>query len=45
MNLVNVIVFSQKGSRPTQHKMSGGDLDGDVYMAIWDKEIMETLVQ
>lgn len=44
MNLVNVIVFSQKGSRPTQHKMSGGDLDGDVYMAIWDQEIMENLV-
>jgi len=25
--------------------MSGGDLDGDVYMALWDKDIMETLVR
>lgn len=33
---VNVIVFPTTGKRPEQHKMSGGDLDGDVYMAIWD---------
>ena len=32
----NVIVFPSKGNRPEQNKMSGGDLDGDVYMAIWD---------
>lgn len=39
-HLVNVIVFSQKGSRPTQNMMSGGDLDGDVYMIIEDEEIV-----
>ena len=35
-HLVNVIVFSSKGKRPEQNKISGGDLDGDVYMIIWD---------
>ncbi|TNV86912.1 hypothetical protein FGO68_gene10314 [Halteria grandinella] len=38
---VNVIIFSTKGKRPEQHKMSGGDLDGDVYMAIWNEEILK----
>ena len=42
-DLVNVIVFSSKGERPEQHKMSGGDLDGDVYLAMWDKLIVEDL--
>ena len=40
-HLYNVVVFSSKGDRPTCNKMSGGDLDGDVYMAIWDKEIVQ----
>ena len=35
-NLVNVVVFPTTGKRPEQNKMSGGDLDGDVYFAIWD---------
>lgn len=25
--------------------MSGGDLDGDVYMVIWDKKIVETVLE
>ena len=37
MNFVNVVVFPTTGTRPELHKMSGGDLDGDVYYAIWDK--------
>ena len=40
-HLFNVIVFPSKGYRPQQNKMSGGDLDGDVYMAIWDKSLVE----
>mmetsp|Transcript_14122 Transcript_14122/g.17816 ORF Transcript_14122/g.17816 Transcript_14122/m.17816 type:complete len:162 (+) Transcript_14122:377-862(+) len=36
-HLYNVIVFPTKGARPLQNMMSGGDLDGDVYMAIWDR--------
>ena len=39
-HLVNVIVFPLMGERPLQNCMSGGDLDGDVYMIIWDQEIV-----
>jgi len=42
-HLLNVIVFPVLGSRPEQNKMSGGDLDGDVYFACWQKEIVETI--
>ena len=42
-HLINVIVFPSKGKRPEQHKMSGGDLDGDVYMAMWDKSLIDKL--
>ena len=42
-HLMNVVVFPSKGYRPEQHKMSGGDLDGDVYMAIWEPEIVSQL--
>jgi RNA-dependent RNA polymerase len=36
----NVIVFPSKGYRPEQNKMSGGDLDGDCFMVMWDKDIL-----
>lgn len=39
-HLFNVIVFPSKGPRPLQNMMSGGDLDGDVYMCIWDEQIV-----
>ena len=42
-HLYNVIVFPTKGVRPLQNKMSAGDLDGDVYMVIWDKEFVEAV--
>lgn len=38
-----MIMFPCKGIRPEQNKMSGGDLDGDVYLAMWDKGIIEHL--
>jgi hypothetical protein len=40
-HLVNVIVFPSKGSRPLQNMMSGGDLDGDVYMIMWDRDLVQ----
>eukprot|EP00347_Sterkiella_histriomuscorum_P000757 403374620 len=42
-HLTNVIVFSSKGCRPEQHKMSGGDLDGDVYLCMWDESLVNAL--
>ena len=39
-HLVNVIVFPVVGERPLQNQMSGGDLDGDVYMIIWDEKLV-----
>ena len=36
----NVVVFSSLGDRPDQHKLSLGDLDGDTYSVMWDKEIV-----
>ena len=44
-HLVNVIVFPTKGDRPLSHQMSTGDLDGDVYMIIWDKRLVEGITK
>ena len=40
MHLSNIIVFSSKGSRPQCNQMSNGDLDGDKYLIIWNKDIL-----
>jgi hypothetical protein len=42
-HLINVVVFSSAGERPTPHKMSGGDLDGDVYSVIWEPRLVNAL--
>ncbi|KAF4169051.1 hypothetical protein CNMCM6936_009648 [Aspergillus lentulus] len=34
----NCVVFSAKGDRDLPSKLSGGDLDGDIYNIIWDPE-------
>ena len=39
--LRNVILFSTSGERPDPDKMSGGDLDGDLYLVIWDKRVLQ----
>lgn len=39
-HLYNVVVYSSKGSRPQQHKLSMGDLDGDTYFVTWDKDLV-----
>jgi RNA-dependent RNA polymerase len=38
-HLRNVVVFSQKGDRDLPNMLSGGDLDGDDYIIIWDKKL------
>lgn len=35
----NVILFSQKGTRPEADKMSGSDLDGDQFAVTWDSRL------
>lgn len=36
LSLSNCICFSQRGDRDLPSKLSGGDLDGDLYNIIWD---------
>ena len=36
LQLTNCICFSQKGDRDLPSKLSGGDLDGDLFNIIWD---------
>ncbi|KAF7559296.1 hypothetical protein G7046_g4859 [Stylonectria norvegica] len=43
-NLMNCIVFSQRGSRDLPSQLSGGDLDGDLYNIIWDPQAMPARV-
>lgn len=38
LQLRNCIVFSSQGSRDLPSKLSGGDLDGDLYNVIWDPD-------
>ncbi|PWW72714.1 RdRP-domain-containing protein [Tuber magnatum] len=38
-HLHNVVVFPQKGDRDLPNMLSGGDLDGDDYIVIWDKKL------
>lgn len=38
-DLYDVLVFSAHGPRPQVNMMSGGDFDGDLYVAIWDPVI------
>jgi len=39
-HITNCIVFSQKGNRPRTAEISGSDLDGDLYFASWDPDLI-----
>ena len=39
--LKNCILFSSQGDRPDPDKMSGGDLDGDEYLVVWDPALLQ----
>lgn len=39
-DLINCIVFPQKGRRPHPNECSGGDLDGDQFFISWDKDLI-----
>ncbi|KAI1106408.1 RdRP-domain-containing protein [Jackrogersella minutella] len=41
--LSNCIAFSQKGQRDLPSQLSGGDLDGDIYNIIWDRDAVNSL--
>lgn len=38
--LNNCVVFSQHGHRDLPSMLSGGDLDGDLYNVIWDRDLI-----
>ena len=40
-HLKDVVVFPQTGDRDIPSMCSGGDLDGDDYLVMWDKELLE----
>ncbi|KAJ3303273.1 hypothetical protein HDU76_005374, partial [Blyttiomyces sp. JEL0837] len=42
-HLSDVIVFGTTGSRPHADMLSGGDLDGDTFLVIWDEDIVTPL--
>ncbi|KAL8457723.1 hypothetical protein ACS0TY_035550 [Phlomoides rotata] len=39
-DLIDCLVFPQKGDRPHPSECSGGDLDGDLYFISWDESII-----
>lgn len=43
-HLKNVVVFPQTGDRDIPNMCSGGDLDGDDYIVLWDKDFCPKMV-
>ncbi|KAF2014265.1 RdRP-domain-containing protein [Aaosphaeria arxii CBS 175.79] len=44
-DLRNCIIFSQKGHRDLPSCLSGGDLDGDIYGVIWDRDAVQQCIR
>ena len=42
-HMINVIVFSKQGNRPTFNQLSGGDLDGDRYFILYNDYITNNI--
>ena len=42
-HLKNVVVFPRQGDRDLSSMCSGGDLDGDDYLIIWDPELLPAI--
>lgn len=43
-HLKNVVVLPQTGDRDLANMCSGGDLDGDDYMVLWDKDLIPKVI-
>ncbi|KAH6203534.1 RNA-directed RNA polymerase [Parastagonospora nodorum] len=43
-HLVDCIVFTTQGKRPSADLMSGGDLDGDKFFVTWDSDLVPSTV-
>ncbi|KAH7078823.1 RNA dependent RNA polymerase-domain-containing protein [Paraphoma chrysanthemicola] len=43
-HLRNVVVLPQTGDRDLANMCSGGDLDGDDYMVLWDKDLLPQII-
>ncbi|WCJ36047.1 RNA-dependent RNA polymerase 2 [Euphorbia peplus] len=44
-NMVDCIVFPQKGERPHPNECSGGDLDGDQFFITWDEGLIPSQIE
>ncbi|KAI8938000.1 hypothetical protein NX059_005674 [Plenodomus lindquistii] len=43
-HLKNVVVLPQTGDRDLANMCSGGDLDGDDYMVLWDRDLLPNII-